>query len=190
MQEYLERSQYFIEQSGWLAPLFFIMLHVVRQVLFIPVLLVCLVGGYIFGIFYGSLYSIIGLSLVSMVFYYIIYLFPRFRKKLSRLQHKFVKDTTRLNLAQLMVMRVMPLVHFHLVSLYVIETTKSFRQYSKKSIILSIPPAIIYTAFGGMIHELPLQGTVFFALFLVLLFFGLRKKRTTIEWEAFFQKKD
>ncbi len=97
MEEHLERSLQFIEQSGWLAPLFFILLHVFRQVLFIPVLLVCLVGGYLFGTVYGSLYSMIGLTAVSLVFYALVHLFPSMRKRLTSLKQRFLKGTTSFN---------------------------------------------------------------------------------------------
>ncbi|GAE30143.1 TVP38/TMEM64 family protein [Alkalihalobacillus hemicellulosilyticus] len=189
MEEFLERSLQMIEQSGWLAPLFFILLHVFRQVFFVPVLLVCLLGGYLFGTFYGSIYSIVGLTLVSILFYGVIGLFPSFRQRLSRLQEKVLKGKHQLNLAQLMVLRIMPFVHFHIISFYLIKTTSSFRQYTERSFLASMPPAIVYTAFGDMIHELPLAGTIVFVIFLVLIMLALRKKETTISWDTFFQKR-
>ncbi len=59
-----------------------------------------------------------------------------------------------------------------------------------KSFLVSIPPAIVYTTFGDMIHELPLTGTVIFAIFLTFLFLFFRKKRTNIRWNDFFQPKN
>lgn len=190
MEEFLERSTQFIEQSGWLAPLFFILLHVFRQVFFIPVLLVCLVGGYLFGTFYGSLYSMIGLTTVSLVFYGLIHLFPMMREKLGALKKRFLKEQHRLTLPQMMIMRLIPFIHFHLVSLYLMETTSDLKSYVKKSFLVSIPPAIVYTAFGDMIHDLPLAGTIIFAIFLIILFLFFRKKRTNISWNDFFQPKN
>ncbi|GAE28310.1 hypothetical protein JCM9140_4527 [Halalkalibacter wakoensis JCM 9140] len=185
MEDFIERSFHVIEQSGWFAPLFFVLLHVFRQVFFIPVLLICLLGGYLFGTFYGSIYSIIGLTAVSVVFYGLIHLFPRMRGKLTVLKQKFVKDR-QLTVPQMMIMRLMPFIHFHLISLYLIESTKNIRDYTKYSFLASIPPAVVYTAFGDMIHELPLEGTLIFAGFLGMLFLFFRKKRTNIKWEEFF----
>ncbi|TWI57013.1 TVP38/TMEM64 family protein [Halalkalibacter nanhaiisediminis] len=190
MEEFLERSTQFIEQSGWLAPLFFILLHVFRQIFFIPVLLVCLVGGYLFGTFYGSLYSMIGLTTVSLVFYGLIHLFPMMREKLGGLKKRFLKEQHRLTLPQMMIMRLIPFIHFHLVSLYLMETTRDLKSYVKKSFLVSIPPAIVYTAFGDMIHDLPLTGTIIFAIFMIILFLFFRKKRTNISWNDFFQPKN
>lgn len=189
MEEFLKHSLQFIEQSGWLAPLFFILLHVFRQIFFIPVLLICLIGGYLFGTMYGSIYSIIGLTAVSMVFYGLIHILPRMKEKLTKLKKRFLKGKHQLNVPQMMIMRVMPFVHFHLVSLYLIESTKNFKTYSKYSFLASIPPAVVYTAFGDMIHELPFTGTVIFALFLAVLFLFFRKKRVNISWDDFFSSK-
>jgi uncharacterized membrane protein YdjX (TVP38/TMEM64 family) len=189
VEEFLERSFQFIEQSGWLAPLFFVMLHVFRQIFFIPVLLICLLGGYLFGTLYGAIYSIVGLTAVSMVFYGLIHIFPSMRGKLTKLKRRLLKGKHQLTIPQMMIMRLMPFVHFHLVSLYLIELTNNFKTYSKYSFLVSIPPAVVYTAFGDMIHELPLAGTLVFALFLGVLFLFFRKKRTSIRWDDFFSSK-
>ncbi|WP_332689715.1 TVP38/TMEM64 family protein [Halalkalibacter lacteus] len=190
MEELLERSFQFIEQSGWFAPLFFVLLHVFRQVLFIPVLLICLLGGYLFGTIYGSLYSIIGLTALSVVFYGLIHILPSMKDKLTALKQRFLKDKHQLTLPQMMIMRLMPFIHFHLVSLYLIESTRNVKDYTKYSFLVSIPPAVVYTAFGDMIHELPLAGTVVFAVFLAVLFLFFRKKRTNIRWNDFFSPKN
>jgi uncharacterized membrane protein YdjX (TVP38/TMEM64 family) len=189
MDEFLDSSLAFIEQSGWLAPLFFILLHVFRQVFFIPVLIVCLIGGYLFGTLYGSIYSIIGLTAVSIVFYGLVRIFPGLSKKLTNIKQHFFKDRQDWNLPQMMIIRMMPLVHFHVVSLYLIETSKNIREYTNKSFLVSIPPAILYTAFGDMIHELPLAGTIVFAVFLFVLFMLVRRKQSSISWEEFFHTK-
>ncbi|WP_100373716.1 TVP38/TMEM64 family protein [Bacillus sp. FJAT-45037] len=189
MDGFLENSLKFIEDSGWLAPLFFIVLHVIRQVFFIPVLLVCLVGGYLFGTLYGSVYSIVGLTAVSIVFYGLVRIFPGIGAKLTDVKQHFFKGRQDWNLPQMMIIRMLPLIHFHVVSLYLIETTKGLREYSRKSFLVSIPPAVLYTAFGDMIHELPLAGTIVFAFFLLILFMLFRKKQSNISWEEFFQTK-
>ncbi|MFC0557887.1 TVP38/TMEM64 family protein [Halalkalibacter alkalisediminis] len=189
MEEFIDRSFQFIEQSGWLAPLFFVLLHVFRQILFIPVLVICLLGGYLFGTLYGSIYSMIGLTSVSIVFYGLIHILPSMREKLTKLKKRFLKGKHQLTVPQMMIMRLMPFVHFHLISLYLIESTKDLKTYSKYSFLVSIPPALVYTAFGDMIHELPLAGTLIFALFLAILFLFFRKKRTNISWNDFFSLK-
>ncbi|WP_413379183.1 TVP38/TMEM64 family protein [Alkalihalobacillus sp. 1P02AB] len=187
MNEKIEAARQFIEASGWLAPFFFIVLHIIRPFLFIPVLLTCLVGGYIFGTLYGALYSIIGLTLTSLFFYLLIHYFPNFGQRLSQLKGKIMKSGNKLTDLQLMVIRLIPFIHFHFVSLYVFETTNHFRDYAMRSILFVLPPAIIYTAFGDMIHQLPLTGTITLTLILLLCLLIFRKKEETIKWADFFR---
>ncbi|WP_096202734.1 TVP38/TMEM64 family protein [Bacillus sp. FJAT-45350] len=189
MEHVVEGMVPVIENSGWLAPLLFIFLHVFRQVFFIPVVIICLLGGYLFGIVYGTIYSIIGLTAVSIVFYYIVKAFPSWLEKLSKMKNKWLGEREQLNLAQIMILRLMPLIHFHLVSLYLIETTKDFREYCKYSFYACIPPALAYTAFGHIISELPLQVGLAFVCMLAALFYFVGKKETQYKWNEFFETK-
>ncbi|WP_054703984.1 hypothetical protein [Bacillus sp. JCM 19041] len=68
MEDLLNRSLEVIESAGWYAPALFILLHVLRPFLFLPVVLVCVAGGYVFGPFYGAVYSYLGLMGVSISF--------------------------------------------------------------------------------------------------------------------------
>ncbi|KMK74581.1 TVP38/TMEM64 family protein [Alkalihalobacillus pseudalcaliphilus] len=187
MNEKLEAARQLIEASGWLAPLLYLLLHLVRPFLFIPVLLTCLAGGYIFGTIYGSIYSIIGLTLTSVSFYVLIHYFPSFGRQLSQLKRKVIKSNHGMSTPQLMVIRLMPFVHFHFVSLYLLETTKNFREYTIRSIWFGIPPAIIYTAFGDIIHALPLTGTIVLMSLLIVCIMILPKKEEVITWREFFR---
>lgn len=183
MGDTLEQAMQFIEQSGWMAPLFFIVLHMIRQLLFLPVLLVCLLGGYLFGTWYGTIYSMIGLTVSSFIFYVAIDYFPSIKQKL-----RFVEGYD-VSVPQLMIMRIMPFVHFHLVTLYVIETEKEKRKRMKKTIVLSFPPAFVYTAFGDIIHGLPFIGLILlFSMLLILMLYFRSPKEKTIRWNDFFAK--
>jgi uncharacterized membrane protein YdjX (TVP38/TMEM64 family) len=67
----------FVESVGILAPLAFIFFHLVRQFLFLPVAIICIAGGVLFGTVLGTIYSFIGLMLVSMTFYFVINKMPK-----------------------------------------------------------------------------------------------------------------
>lgn len=165
--EQLDQSlELLIESAGWLAPILFIILHLIRPFLFLPVIVVCIAGGLAFGFFEGALLSFIGLSLMSLVSYLLVNKFPKFREKMSRLKDKIFSDRT-LTVGQVMILRIMPFVHFHLLSLYLMEMTKNFRDYMYFSTLGLILPAVIYTAFGQAITELPWYLTI--AMFAVLL---------------------
>src|SRR5690625_6914111 len=59
----------FVEAGGLFAPLLFISFHLLRPLLFIPVIFICITGGVLFGAVAGSLYSVIGITLSSILFY-------------------------------------------------------------------------------------------------------------------------
>lgn len=178
-----------IEDAGWLAPVLFIIIHILRPFLFIPVIIVCIAGGYLFGFVQGTIYSIIGLSLVSFFFYQLINVFPTFRFRIMKLKEKILKDRT-FTLGQVMILRMMPFVHFHLLSLYLIEMTDSFKEYMRYSIGGVILPSLLYTAFGQAITEMPLYLSVMFIVLLTSLFSYLGKRGTVVyKWEKFFTSK-
>ncbi len=101
---------------------------------------------------------------------------PKFHMKLTRLKDKMIGGRERINIWQLLVFRIMPFMHFHALSFYVMEETQHYKQYVKKSAIINSSPAIVYTAFGGLIHELPLSGVLLMAGVLLLLVFLMRSK--------------
>ncbi|AIC95244.1 MULTISPECIES: TVP38/TMEM64 family protein [Shouchella] len=169
----------YIEAAGWLAPVLFIVLHILRPVLFLPVLLVTLAGGYVFGLFYGMIFSYVGLMGVSLTFYWLIERFPKVYNKLKMVKEKLLGSKASLTIWQLLLLRIMPFVHFHALSFYVMEESKHYRDYVKQSAVMNISPAIVYTAFGGLIHELPLPGLIVFSLFLALFMFIIRPKKPT-----------
>lgn len=176
MIEYLSESiPIYIEKSGIIAPILFVLFHLIRPILFLPVIFVCMVGGYLFGVIYGSILSVIGLTLMCIIFYFIIRKFPNALTMFAKMNKKTLKNgpmTTR----EIMVLRMVPFVHFHLLSLYVMEQTTSFKDYLKYSFLGVIFPSIIFTSFGQMIIDLPLYYSFILFALLTIFFFGFRKK--------------
>ncbi|MDQ0208073.1 TVP38/TMEM64 family protein [Alkalicoccobacillus murimartini] len=169
MEDFVDPLLQFIEQAGWLGPFFFILFHLVRQVLFIPVLLICLAGGFIFGGVLGSLYSFIGLMGSSISFYFLMKYIPWLHKRLARLKERVLKKDPDLNVWQLSVFRLVPFVHFHVLSFYVMEKSADFKGYVRQSFIMNIPMAIVYTTFGNLLYDLNPYGLFALASFLILL---------------------
>lgn len=165
MENFLLNPESTIEELGWLAPPLFILLHLVRPFLFLPVIVVCIAGGVLFGFVQGAIYNYIGLALMNYFFYLLIRKFPRFEKRVRALKNKVLPDKT-ISVGQVMILRIMPFIHFHLLSLYLIEMTKDFKQYMYYALIGVILPSIIYTAFGEAISSMPWYLTLL--MFLVL----------------------
>lgn len=189
MESFNEAIPRFIEEAGWLAPVLFIVLHLIRPLLFIPVIVVCIAGGFLFGFVYGTIYSIIGLSLMSLFFYKLVDVFPKFRERVIRLKKKVFKDRM-ITVGQVMILRMMPFVHFHLLSLYLMEMTSSYKEYMRYSIVGVILPSMLYTAFGQAITEMPWYLSIIFFGCLAILFSYLGRRGTSVyKWDSFFPRK-
>ena len=121
-----------IEAGGILAPIVFIFFHIFRQFLFIPVTLVCMAGGILFGSVFGTLYSLIGLFLCSLFFYFVIGKLPKTHEKLSRLKRKWFGEFRNVTVTQSAILRLIPFIHFHLLNFCLIEKNQKFSNLFKK----------------------------------------------------------
>ncbi|MDL4841628.1 TVP38/TMEM64 family protein [Aquibacillus rhizosphaerae] len=167
--EYFDESlEMLIDSAGWLAPILFILLHLLRPFFFLPVIVVCIAGGVLFGFVEGAILSFIGLSLMSLVSYQLVNKFPKFRNSIFKLKKKVFQDRT-ISVGQIMILRIMPFIHFHLLSLYLMEMAKSFKEYMYYSVLGLILPAVLYTSFGQAITELPLYATVIMFILLLII---------------------
>lgn len=166
--------EHIIEQAGWLAPILFILFHLLRPILFVPVVVVCIAGGYLFGFINGTLYSIVGLSLMSAAFYKVVNHFSSVREKMLTLKRKVIKDQ-KMTVGQVIILRMMPFVHFHLLSLYLIDMTKSYKEYMKYSVLGIIIPSMVYTAFGQLITDMSWHISLLFLACLIVLYSLLGK---------------
>ncbi|KGX93405.1 alkaline phosphatase [Pontibacillus halophilus JSM 076056 = DSM 19796] len=175
-----------IEGSGYFAPLLFIALHLMRPVFFLPVAFICVTGGVLFGAVEGSILSVIGVTLSSLTFYPLSGLMPKTVNRLVSLKKKLLGKYTQLSIGQVAILRLVPFIHFHLLSLCIIETSATFKDYAKSSFISSLPLAIIYTSIGGWLSLLSPPVMVALLLSLLPLFYLLRRKEIVIQWNEFF----
>ncbi|MBP2240683.1 putative membrane protein YdjX (TVP38/TMEM64 family) [Cytobacillus eiseniae] len=176
-----------VETVGILAPIAFIFFHILRQFLFIPVPLVCIAGGILFGSFFGSVFSIIGLMLSSIFFYFLINKMPKIHTKLSKLKKRWFGEYRNLTVGQIAVLRLIPFIHYHLLNFCLIERNKSFSAYLKNSWITNLPLAVFYTVFGEFISRFTPSIILIILFSLGLLVFIMREKVTIIKWREFFK---
>ena len=118
--------------GGILAPIAFILFHLIRQFLFIPVALVCLAGGILFGSLFGTLFSLLGLLLNSLCFYFLIDKMPKTYGKLSKLKRKWFGEYRNLTVSQTAILRLIPFIHFHLLNFCLIEKNRKFKYLYEK----------------------------------------------------------
>src|SRR5699024_8524557 len=176
-----------IQMSGLFGPILFISFHLFRPFLFIPVVFICIAGGILFGPFYGTIYSVVGITLSSILFYTIIGKVPKSFRRLLDLKQKVFGKQAQMTTSQVAVLRLVPFIHFHLLSICLIEITRGFKEYTKSAFFSNIPLAFVYTTLGNWVSDLtPLQITIFFIV-LILLIYMLRKKEIRIKWNDFFQ---
>ncbi|RYG74872.1 TVP38/TMEM64 family protein [Lentibacillus lipolyticus] len=176
-----------IETGGLFAPVLFISFHLLRPLFFLPVVFICISGGVLFGTAAGTLYSVIGITLSSMMFYGLIRWLPKTFGKLVRLKQRIIGGKASLTTSQIALLRLIPFIHFHLLSLCLIEISANFRDYTKSSLLTNIPLAFIYTSVGQWISRLSPLYILLFLLVLLPFIYLLRRKEMIIKWNEFFQ---
>jgi len=177
----------FLEWAGIFSPLLFIGFHLLRPLFFLPVVLICVSGGVLFGPIAGTFYSLIGITLSSILFYLLTNKIPKTMKKLFQLKQKWLGRHTKLTAGQITLLRLIPFIHFHLLSFCLLELSPGFKEYVKYSLLSNIPLAIIYTTFGGWLSNLSITHVLVFLLSLLPLFYLLRRKEMILTWKEFFQ---
>jgi uncharacterized membrane protein YdjX (TVP38/TMEM64 family) len=175
-----------VQDGGVFAPVLFILFHIFRQFMFIPVALVCMAGGMMFGSLLGTVYSLAGLLSLSALFYVCIGKLPRTRAKLMSIKTKWFGPYTKMTVGQIAVLRLIPFFHYHLLNICLLERRPDFRGFMKGAFATNLPLAFFYTVFGEFIARFsPFMATMI-VLALFILFYILREKVTTIKWDDFF----
>lgn len=176
-----------VETGGILAPIAFIFFHFLRQFLFIPVVVICIAGGILFGTVAGTIYSIIGLSVSSILFFILIERMPKTYRKLSRIKKKWFGEYRNLTVGQVTILRLIPFIHYHLLSFCLYERNSSLQQYMKASFLTNLPLAFFYTVFGEFISQFTPTLILIILFSLSLLVYVLREKVSIIKWDDFFK---
>lgn len=81
-----------IDSNQMIAPVLFIAFHIIRPFLFIPVAFICITGGLLFGMTYGVVYSLIGVTLSSLLFYLVVQQTPSLLNDLNGSGKKCLED--------------------------------------------------------------------------------------------------
>ncbi|QDP40820.1 TVP38/TMEM64 family protein [Radiobacillus deserti] len=178
-----------VEKGGLFAPLLFISFHILRPLFFLPVAFICISGGLLFGAVTGSILSVIGITLSSYVFYYMIQRMPKTYQRLVYMKSKIIGEHTKVTTLQVALLRLIPFVHFHLLSLCLLEISSNVKEYMRASFLSNIPLAIAYTAFGQWMSNLSPVMMVAALCVLLPCIYLIRRKEIIIKWEEFFPEK-
>jgi uncharacterized membrane protein YdjX (TVP38/TMEM64 family) len=188
MNEDLSLLLIMVEAGGIFAPLAFILFHLLRSFLFIPVSVVIIAGGVLFGTVWGTIYSIIGLMGVSIFFYAFIDRMPKTQNRIIKIKNRWFGEYRNLTVGQIAILRIIPFVHYHLLSFCLKQRKPKFKEYMKASFITNIPIAFFCTIFGEYISSF--TPTIIFITLLALtgLVYFLREKQNVIKWKEFFKR--
>jgi uncharacterized membrane protein YdjX (TVP38/TMEM64 family) len=179
----------YIAAGSVFAPFLFIILHLLRQFLFIPVAVICISGGILFGPAAGTIYSLLGLTLSSLVFYAVIRKFPKTMERLLNMKNKLFGQR-HLNVRQITILRLIPFIHYQLLSLCLMEKKQGFNNFAYCSFLSNIPLAFFYTVFGSYISEFSPSMVLLLLLSLTVLLYLMREKYAVITWKEFFRAGD
>jgi len=139
-----------LDQAGWWAPVFFILLYISATVLFLPGSVFTLAGGIIFGPFFGLLYNLVGATIGASISFLIArylasdFVLQRSGGRLKQLINGVEAEGWRF----VAFVRLVPLFPFNLLN-YALGLTKiRFSEYVLASFIFMLPGAAAYTYIG------------------------------------------
>lgn len=164
----IKAIEHVIHSYGWYGPLIFILLHALRSFMFIPVTALCIAGGALFHGLFGTIYSMIGLTIGSGMLYVMFLFFPLERYLLKK-KKKVLEEP--LSLKKVILIRLLPFAHYNLVSLWIKRETKRFLPYSKIMFLSNIPLVIIYSFLGEVILFLSFQKVIIITLMLIFILY-------------------
>ncbi|WP_419955990.1 TVP38/TMEM64 family protein [Neobacillus niacini] len=188
MNEDLSLLLIMVEAGGVFAPLAFVLFHLLRSFLFIPVSVVIIAGGVLFGTLWGTIYSVIGLMGVSVFFYAFIDRMPKTQERIIKIKNRWFGEYRNLTVGQIAILRLIPFVHYHLLSFCLKQRKPKFKEYMKASFLTNIPIALFFTIFGEYISTFTPSLIILILLGLTILVYLLREKQNIIKWKEFFKR--
>lgn len=165
-----------IKGLGWLAPVFFLFLYCLATILFLPTMVLTLVGGALFGPLFGTLFNLIGATLGAISafcisrYFAIDWLTSHNEPKINKL----IAGVERGGWQFAAFLRLVPIVPFNLVN-YVLGMTRiQFWPYLITTLVFLTPAEIVYTYCGYASMDVLRQPTPFYktSSFLILLGIG------------------
>jgi uncharacterized membrane protein YdjX (TVP38/TMEM64 family) len=189
MNEDLSLLLIMVEAGGIIAPLAFVVFHLLRSFLFIPVSVVVVAGGVLFVTLWGTIYSVIGLMGVSVFFYVFIDRMPKTQERMIKIKNRWFGEYRNLTVGQIAILRLIPFVHYHLLSFCLKQRKPKFKEYMNASLVTNIPIALFFTIFGEYISTFTPSVIVMILIGLTCLVYLLRERKNVIKWKDFFKRK-
>ena len=151
-RDQLDASQLenWLKDAGAAAPVFFMLLYAVGTVFFLPGSLLTLIGGALFGPYWGTFYNLTGATIGAMLSFLVArYLAADWvAQKTGGKMKQLITGVENESWRFVAFTRLVPLFPFNLLNYALGLTRISFSQYSLATYICMLPGAIAYTYLG------------------------------------------
>lgn len=177
----IDSIRIYILSFGILAPIVFILLNVLHTVVpLIPGFIIVGVGGLIWGVYLGTLLSIIGVFSGSLICFFLAKEIGRpFVESLEKKEDREITDRffQKYGFWAILALRLIPVMSFDIISYGAGLTKIDFKKYAAATLIGMIPGTMLYTYLGyKIVDNLLLVGIISLVLLIMLLNLGLIKR--------------
>lgn len=144
-----------LKSFGALAPLVFIAISSLRPLLFVPAGVISIVGGLAFGLFFGTIYTVISSTIGAIMAFAIARYFGRelIQKILRGRTEKWSGALNGQGVYLIFLTRLLPIFPFDAISYAAGLSQIKFTDFALGTILGVIPGTLIYSFLGSTIHE-------------------------------------
>jgi uncharacterized membrane protein YdjX (TVP38/TMEM64 family) len=139
-----------IDALGFVAPLFFVFLYCLATLLFLPTMVMTLVGGALFGPVFGTLLNVIGATIGAALAFLIsrYWVSDTFKTGQNPSVNKIIQGVEKKGWQFVALLRVVPILPFNLVNYGLGLTRVHFSHYVITTFVFLVPLEIVYTYCG------------------------------------------
>lgn len=139
-----------INELGWLAPMFFLITYCLATIMFLPTMVLTLAGGALFGPIIGTMLNLLGATSGAACSFLITrhLVYERFSTQRGAKLDKLIAGVDEKGWMFVAFLRLVPIIPFNLVNYGLGITGIKFRLYLITTFIFLIPAEIIYTYCG------------------------------------------
>jgi uncharacterized membrane protein YdjX (TVP38/TMEM64 family) len=173
----LQQLKTAIAGLGAMASAAFLILCVLRGLVFLPCGLISALGGMVFGTWLGTIFSLVGLTAGSVVTFYLARRFGKgwVQRILGSKYDKYEGHISRDSFYSIFLMRAVPVLPFDVVSCVAGMSRARVDKYILATLTGSLPGVFIYVFFGDSIRSMSIRrvaiSAALTAFFAVLPFF-------------------
>lgn len=172
----MDQLRAWVEHWGVLAPLAYLLLWIFLPCLFFPVPLLVLPGGLLFGLWWGTILTVAGALINTVLMYYLgRWLLYRWvqnlmhRKAPEGIKQRFNTSDQRSLSAAFLVLRLVPLVSYNLINYMAPLTRIRLRLYILTTVVGILPGAVVFINAGDKMLNPEAPAFLWAVCFLVVL---------------------